>query len=81
MNATCSRPSIFRPADVARRARNASPSAEELGSAAVQLVVRQNLDALAQHPGVVQVTFRAPLHRLDARGPLGYATEQYGAYH
>jgi formamidase len=36
---------------------------------------------IGRHPGVVQVTFRAPLHRLDARGLLGYATEQYSAYH
>ena len=30
------------------------------------------------HPGVVQVTFRAPADRLEARGLLGYAVEQYG---
>jgi formamidase len=29
-------------------------------------------------PGVVQVTFRAPVERLDACGLLGYAIEQYG---
>jgi formamidase len=29
-------------------------------------------------PGVVQVTFRAPVARLQACGLLGYATEQYG---
>jgi hypothetical protein len=27
---------------------------------------------------VVQVTFRAPAERLEARGLLGYAIEQYG---
>ena len=32
----------------------------------------------AAHPGVVQVTFRAPVDRLEARGLLGYAVEQYG---
>jgi formamidase len=33
---------------------------------------------IGRHPGVVQVTFRAPLDRLDARGLGGYAREQYG---
>jgi acetamidase/formamidase len=33
---------------------------------------------IGRHPGVVQVTFRAPMDRLDACGLLGYATEQYG---
>src|SRR6185503_19359047 len=32
---------------------------------------------IGRHPGVVQVTFRAPLERLEARGLLGYAREQY----
>jgi acetamidase/formamidase len=32
---------------------------------------------IGRHPGVVQVTFRAPLERLEARGLLGYAKEQY----
>jgi formamidase len=30
-------------------------------------------------PGVVQVTFRAPLDRLERRGLLPYVTDQYGA--
>jgi formamidase len=34
---------------------------------------------IGRHPGVVQVTFRAPTDRLEALGLLGYATEQYGA--
>lgn len=34
---------------------------------------------IGRHPGVVQVTFRAPVQRLQARGLLGYAQEQYGA--
>jgi formamidase len=34
---------------------------------------------IGRHPGVVQVTFRAPVARLEACGLLGYATEQYGA--
>ena len=32
---------------------------------------------IGRHPGVVQVTFRAPAERLEARGLLGYAREQY----
>jgi len=34
---------------------------------------------IGRHPGVVQVTFRAPVERLEARGLLGYAVEQYGS--
>jgi formamidase len=34
---------------------------------------------IGRHPGVVQVTFRAPAERLEACGLLGYATEQYGS--
>ena len=34
---------------------------------------------IGRHPGVVQVTFRAPTERLDAAGLLSYATEQYGS--
>jgi formamidase len=33
---------------------------------------------IGRHPGVVQVTLRAPAERLEDRGLLGYATEQYG---
>jgi len=33
---------------------------------------------IGRHPGGVQVTFRAPAERLEARGLLGYAVEQYG---
>jgi acetamidase/formamidase len=33
---------------------------------------------IGRHPGVVQVTFRAPAERLEACGLLGYAQEQYG---
>jgi formamidase len=32
---------------------------------------------IGRHPGVVQVTFRAPLERLEARGLLPYVREQY----
>jgi formamidase len=33
---------------------------------------------IGRHPGVVHVTFRAPVDRLRARGLLGYAAELYG---
>jgi hypothetical protein len=33
---------------------------------------------IGRHPGVVQVTFRAPVERLEACGLLRYAAEQYG---
>ncbi|HXS43041.1 MAG TPA: acetamidase/formamidase family protein, partial [Solirubrobacteraceae bacterium] len=33
---------------------------------------------IGRHPGVVQVTFRAPVDRLEARGLLAYLSEQYG---
>jgi len=32
---------------------------------------------IGRHPGVVQVTFRAPLDRLQARGLLPFVREQY----
>jgi formamidase len=34
---------------------------------------------IGRHPGVIQVTFRAPVDRLEARGLLAYAVEQYGS--
>src|SRR5688500_8511963 len=33
---------------------------------------------IGRHPGVVQVTFRAPVERLAAKGLLDFALEQYG---
>ena len=33
---------------------------------------------IGRHPGVVQITFRAPVDQLMERGLLGYAEEQYG---
>jgi acetamidase/formamidase len=35
---------------------------------------------IGRHPGVVQVTFRAPVERLDACGLLKYAVDQYGEH-
>lgn len=34
---------------------------------------------IGRHPGVVQVTFRAPLDRLEQRGLLPFVRDQYGA--
>ena len=34
---------------------------------------------IGRHPGVVQVTFRAPLERLEACGLMPYVRDQYGA--
>jgi formamidase len=34
---------------------------------------------IGRHPGVVQVTFRAPLERLEARGLLPYVRDMYGS--
>jgi formamidase len=34
---------------------------------------------IGRHPGVVQVTFRAPLDRLEARGLLPYVRDMYGS--
>ena len=33
---------------------------------------------IGRHPGVVQVTFQAPLERLEARGLMPYVRDQYG---
>jgi hypothetical protein len=33
---------------------------------------------IGRHPGVVHVTFRAPVERIAASGLLDYAREQYG---
>jgi formamidase len=33
---------------------------------------------IGRHPGVVQVTFRAPVERLERVGLLEFAREQYG---
>ena len=33
---------------------------------------------IGRHPGVVQVTFRVPVDRLEKVGLLGFAIDQYG---
>ena len=34
---------------------------------------------IGRHPGVVQVTFRAPVAKLEEKGLLSFAQDQYGA--
>ena len=36
---------------------------------------------IGRHPGVVQVTFRAPVDRLEAPGLLSFVQDQYGSDH
>ena len=57
-------------------------AAELLGLSVPEVKNRATISGaieIGRHPGVVQVTFRAPVERLDACGLLRYATEQYGA--
>ncbi len=54
---------------------------ELLGMSVPEVMNRATISGaieIGRHPGVIQVTFRAPVDRLDACGLLGYATEQYG---
>jgi acetamidase/formamidase len=56
-------------------------AAELLGMSVPEVMNRATIAGaieIGRHPGVVQVTFRAPADRLEARGLLGYAVEQYG---
>ena len=56
-------------------------AAELLGMSVPEVKNRATISGaieIGRHPGVVQVTFRAPVDRLEARGLGGYATEQYG---
>ena len=57
-------------------------AAELLGATVPEIMNRATIAGaieIGRHPGVVQVTFRAPVERLRERGLLGYAQEQYGA--
>lgn len=57
-------------------------AAELLGTTVPEIMNRATISGaieIGRHPGVVQVTFRAPVDKLEQRGLLGYATEQYGA--
>jgi len=56
-------------------------AAELLGMSVPEVKNRATISGaieIGRHPGVVQVTFRAPVERLEARGLGGYAAEQYG---
>jgi acetamidase/formamidase len=55
-------------------------AAELLGMTVPEVMNRATVTGaieIGRHPGVVQVTFRAPVDRLEARGLLSYAREQY----
>jgi formamidase len=57
-------------------------AAELLGMPVPEVMNRATISGaieIGRHPGVVQVTFRAPTERLEACGLLGYAVEQYGS--
>ena len=57
-------------------------AAELLGMSVPEVMNRATVTGaieIGRHPGVVQVTFRAPADRLEARGLLTYAQEQYPA--
>jgi formamidase len=56
-------------------------AAELLGLSMPEIKNRATISGaidIGRHPGVVQVTFRAPAERLEACGLLEYAVEQYG---
>jgi len=56
-------------------------AAELFGMSVPEVMNRATISGaieIGRHPGVVQVTFRVPVERLEACGLLGYATEQYG---
>ena len=53
-----------------------------LGSSVPEVMNRATISGaieIGRHPGVVQVTFRAPVAQLEACGLRGYAEEQYGS--
>jgi formamidase len=55
-------------------------AAELLGMSVPEVMNRATVTGaieIGRHPGVVQVTFRAPVDRLEARGLLSYAREMY----
>ena len=57
-------------------------AAELLGMSVPEVMNRATITGaieIGRNPGVIQVTFRAPADRLDARGLLPFAREQYGA--
>jgi formamidase len=57
-------------------------AAELLGMSVPEVMNRATVTGaieIGRHPGVVQVTFQAPLKALEERGLAGYAREQYAA--
>ncbi|MBB4663504.1 acetamidase/formamidase family protein [Conexibacter arvalis] len=57
-------------------------AAELLGATVPEIMNRATITGaieIGRHPGVVQVTFRAPVAALEQRGLIAYAEEQYGA--
>jgi acetamidase/formamidase len=55
-------------------------AAELLGMTVPEVMNRATVTGaieIGRHPGVVHVTFRAPVDRVEARGLLSYAREQY----
>ena len=56
-------------------------AAELLGMSVPEVMNRATISGaieIGRHPGVIQVTFRAPVDRLRDAGLLDYALEQYG---
>jgi acetamidase/formamidase len=56
-------------------------AAELLGVSVPEVMNRATISGaieIGRHPGVVHVTFRAPVERLEACGLAGYAREMYG---
>ena len=56
-------------------------AAELLGLSVPEVMNRATIAGaieIGRHPGVVQVTFRAPVDKLEAAGLLQYAIDQYG---
>jgi len=56
-------------------------AAELLGMSVPEVMNRATISGaieIGRHPGVVQVTFRAPADALERCGLLAYAEEQYG---
>ena len=49
----------------------------DAGSSTARTTVAGAIE-IGRHPGVVQVTFRAPLERLEQRELLPYVRDQYG---
>jgi acetamidase/formamidase len=57
-------------------------AAELLGATVPEIMNRATVTGaieIGRHPGVVQVTFQAPVKALEERGLAGYAREQYAA--